>query len=159
MRFRLTLDGESFEVHVARTDEGTRVEVDGRSVEATVRPAGEGWRLSATNLSGRFVLARGEVRFEAQRLPAALEQLRLTALGEESGNAGAERDVKPPMPGRILSVRAARGAVVRKGQTVVVLEAMKMQNEIVAPRDGTVREILVREGDVVEAGEVLLVLE
>ena len=63
-----------------------------------------------------------------------------------------------PMPGTILSVAVEAGATVTKGQTLLVLEAMKMENEIQAPADGTVREVNVSQGLSVNAGDTLIVL-
>ncbi len=59
------------------------------------------------------------------------------------------------MPGKILAVKADAGKAVKKGEAVIVLEAMKMENEIVAPQDGTIASIHVSVGASVEAGEVL----
>lgn len=66
--------------------------------------------------------------------------------------------ITAPMPGTIVKLVAAPGAAVKKGQTVVVLEAMKMENEIVAPRDGVVGQILVSTGKSVATGDVLATL-
>jgi biotin carboxyl carrier protein len=62
------------------------------------------------------------------------------------------------MPGKIVAVKAAAGQAVKKGETVLVLEAMKMENDIVAPQDGTVASINVSTGDSVESGAVLATL-
>lgn len=66
--------------------------------------------------------------------------------------------VNAPMPGKILDVKASAGAAVKKGQVLLILEAMKMENEVVAPEDGTVASINVSVGDSVEAGAVLATL-
>ena len=71
-----------------------------------------------------------------------------------AGAAGAVK-VNAPMPGKVLSVKAAVGQAVKKGDVLLVLEAMKMENEIVAPQDGTVASIQVSAGQSVEAGDVL----
>ena len=62
------------------------------------------------------------------------------------------------MPGKILAVKADAGKAVKKGEVVLVLEAMKMENEIVAPQDGVVASVNVAVGASVEAGEVLATL-
>ena len=74
--------------------------------------------------------------------------------------AGAQGSVtvNAPMPGKILGVKASVGQAVKKGDVVVVLEAMKMENEIVAPQDGTIASINVAVGDSVESGAVLATL-
>lgn len=66
--------------------------------------------------------------------------------------------VDAPMPGNILDVKVSNGASVKSGDVLVILEAMKMENEIVAPQDGTVASINVRKGDTVEAGQTLVSL-
>ena len=74
--------------------------------------------------------------------------------------AGAQGVVKvnAPMPGKILKVNVTAGQAVKKGDVLVVLEAMKMENEIVAPQDGTVASVNVAVGDMVEPGAVLATL-
>ena len=74
--------------------------------------------------------------------------------------AGAQGGVKvnAPMPGKILGVKVAAGQAVKKGEVLIVLEAMKMENEIVAPQDGTVASINTSVGEQVEAGAVLATL-
>ena len=64
--------------------------------------------------------------------------------------------VKAPMPGNILDVKVSAGASVKAGDVLVILEAMKMENEIVAPQDGTVASINVNKGDTVNSGDVLV---
>ena len=67
-------------------------------------------------------------------------------------------EVAAPMPGKILNVKAGVGTAVKKGDVILILEAMKMENEVVAPEDGTVASIDVAAGDSVEAGAVLATL-
>ena len=74
-----------------------------------------------------------------------------------NGNEGSIK-VSAPMPGKVLSVKVSAGAKVAKGQVIMILEAMKMENEIVASEDGTVATINVNEGASVEAGTVLATL-
>ena len=74
--------------------------------------------------------------------------------------AGAQGSVvvTAPMPGKILGVKASAGQAVKRGQVLLILEAMKMENEIVAPQDGTVATINVAVGDSVEPGATLATL-
>lgn len=74
-----------------------------------------------------------------------------------SGTKGSV-SVSAPMPGKILSVKASVGQQVKKGDVIIILEAMKMENEIVAPQDGTIASIDTNEGASVEAGNVLATL-
>ena len=70
-----------------------------------------------------------------------------------SGAVGAK--VNAPMPGKILAVKANAGQAVKKGDVIIVLEAMKMENDIVAPQDGTIASVSCAVGDSVEAGALL----
>ena len=75
----------------------------------------------------------------------------------KSAGAGSIK-VASPMPGKILDVKANVGDAVKKGQVILILEAMKMENEVVAPEDGTVASIDVASGATVEAGDTLATL-
>lgn len=75
-----------------------------------------------------------------------------------SGSTGSV-DIVAPMPGKILDVKAAPGQSVKKGDVVLLLEAMKMENEVVAPQDGVIAGINVNSGDMVEAGNVLATMD
>ena len=66
--------------------------------------------------------------------------------------------VEAPMPGTILNIKVSAGQAVKFGETVIVMEAMKMETEIVAPADGTVAQILVKAGDAVDTGAALVTL-
>ena len=66
--------------------------------------------------------------------------------------------VEAPMPGKILNIKVSAGQAVKFGETVIVMEAMKMETEIVAPADGTVAQILVKAGDAVDTGAALVTL-
>lgn len=77
----------------------------------------------------------------------------------QASSTGADNTpIECPMPGKILSITAAVGHRVNAGDCLMVLEAMKMENEMVAPRDGTVKQILVSQGTMVNTGDILAVL-
>jgi biotin carboxyl carrier protein len=75
-----------------------------------------------------------------------------------SANAVGSVKVNSPMPGKILAAKVNAGQAVKKGDVVLILEAMKMENEIVAPQDGTVASLNVTSGQSVEAGTLLFTL-
>lgn len=88
--------------------------------------------------------------------PAPMAMPVVSAPPATSANVGAGSvKITSPMPGKILSVKTTVGAAVKKGDVLMVLEAMKMENEIVASQDGTVASIDVNEGATVESGTVL----
>lgn len=119
--------------------------VNGKSYEGYVYPADEAWQVL---LRGRLYSVR--VEDERER------RLRATAGGgiAESG----EFHLKAPMPGLIVAVPVTEGQKVEKGQVLVILESMKMQNELKAPRAGTVQRIRVKAGEAVEQKQTLLSL-
>ena len=89
--------------------------------------------------------------------PAAAPKAAPAPAAAPAGAAGAVA-VTAPMPGKILGVKASAGQAVKRGQVLLILEAMKMENEIVAPQDGTVATINVAVGDSVEPGATLATL-
>ena len=89
--------------------------------------------------------------------PKAAPKKAAKAAPKASAGAGSVK-VSSPMPGKILSVKKNVGDSVSKGDTILVLEAMKMENDIVAPEDGTIASIDVNEGASLEAGAVLATL-
>ena len=92
--------------------------------------------------------------------PAAAPKAAPKAAAPKAAPAGAAGGitVAAPMPGKILGIKASVGQAVKRGEVLIILEAMKMENEIVAPEDGTVASINVANGDSVEAGAVLATL-
>ena len=72
---------------------------------------------------------------------------------------GAGESINAPMPGNILAVNVVAGDTVKKGQVLMVLEAMKMENEIMAPRDGKVTDVAVAKGAAVESGALLCTIQ
>lgn len=88
------------------------------------------------------------------KAPAAPTAAPAPAAAPVAAPAGAQT-IKAPMPGTILKVNVSNGQAVKKGDVLMVLEAMKMENEILAPNDGTVSSVNVNQGATVESGSVL----
>ncbi len=89
-----------------------------------------------------------------QAAPASVAQ----PVQQPSAPAGAGMAVRAPLPGTVVAVAVTNGQAVKKGDTVVVLEAMKMENNIAAECDGTVTAVCVNKGDAVQTGAVLLTI-
>lgn len=83
----------------------------------------------------------------------------VTTISKPSAVVGSGEAVKAPMPGTILSINVDTGSTVKKGQLLFVLEAMKMENEIFSPCDGTVGQILVSKGSSVATNENLMIIQ
>ena len=95
-------------------------------------------------------------RAAAPAAPAAAPKAAAPKAAAPAG-AGAVK-ITAPMPGKIVAVKANAGAAVKKGQVILILEAMKMENEVVAPEDGTIASIDVTVGASVESGDTLATL-
>ena len=90
--------------------------------------------------------------------PVAAAPVAAAPAAAPAAPAGAGDPVKAPMPGTIVKVNVSAGQAVKKGEILIVLEAMKMENEIVAPRDGTVTSVTVAKGSAVKTDDVLATL-
>lgn len=141
----IILDGETYEVDFESVS-GQPVHsllVDSKSYEAYVYPEDQGWQVL---LHGNLYLIDVEDERE-RRLRASL------------GGGPAEKGeylLRAPMPGLVVSVPVSEGEAISKGDVLVILESMKMQNELKSPRDGTVDRVRVKPGDSVEQKETLL---
>ncbi len=131
MKYKVTLNNRVYEVEV---EEGSAMLVDEYALAAPAAPAP----------AAPAVVAAA---------PAAAPAPAAAAAPLAAGEA-----VKSPMPGNILKINVAQGQSVKEGDTLIVLEAMKMENDVVAPRDGTVAQIVVTKGAVVETGSPLVIL-
>ncbi len=131
MKYIVTLNGKNYEVDVTETDAVITSVTDVQAAPAPV-----------------FAAA-----------PAAPAQTAPAVHSAPAAAAPADgTPVKAPMPGNILKVNVAPGAAVKAGEVMFILEAMKMENEIVAPADGTVKQLLVNKGSVVDTDAVLAVI-
>jgi biotin carboxyl carrier protein len=98
---------------------------------------------------------RIDVELESERRAALRERSRR---GTEAGGRTGPLEVHAIIPGRIVAVSVEQGEQVAAGQVLLVLEAMKMQNELRAPREGTIERIAVAVGSTVEVGDLLMVI-
>ena len=99
-----------------------------------------------------------EVVGGAAPAPVAAAPAAAPAPAPVAAPAGAGEQVKSPMPGNILSVNVNVGDTVAEGQVLMILEAMKMENEITAPCSGTIAQVAVEKGQQVNSGDLLLVV-
>jgi biotin carboxyl carrier protein len=144
-RYRVTLGDRTIEVDARRIGGGLySLLIDGVSHVADVSPA-EGGRL---------------VQLDDARYLVEVEEHTRHALRTRGGAGAATsgQTVRAPMPGRVTHVAVAPGDVVKRGDTLVVIEAMKMENEFKASGPGTVTEVRVRAGQAVTPGDVLVLI-
>lgn len=164
MKYITTIDNQEFQIevvderHVRIGDRLLQVDfesvsgqpvfsliVDGRSYESFVYQGDEDWE----------VLLRGrqyQVKIEDER------ERRLKAASGGGMAEGGEFLLKAPMPGLVVSILVEEGQEVKKGQVMLILESMKMQNELKAPRDGKIGRVRVKPGESVEQKQTLLSL-
>ena len=142
-----------------RPDGSLAAAVDGRplAVEACSLPDG-GWRLvvEGQRLTA-YAAAQGNLRYvnlDGQEFTLAVPEARAPRRPAAGGG-----DLTAQMPGQVVEVLVAPGQAVTRGQTLVILEAMKMEIRAAAPADGVVRQVRVRAGDVVERGQLLAEIE
>ncbi len=122
-----------------------RITVNGNTYDVAVEETSSGTAQASAPVVSK------SVPVAAQAAPVAPAP---TASSSESGSVV----IASPMPGKILSIKASEGQAVKRGEVILVLEAMKMENEIVAPQDGTVASINVADGAQVESGDTLATL-
>jgi biotin carboxyl carrier protein len=148
----VTVDGKDYAVKWKKDDDGVWLELEhgafGFDLEGELSDEGRMQYL----VSGRGTDARwGEVTFTR----AGEESL----AGASAGGAKKSSRVRAQMPGKIIRILVAEGALVERGQSLAVMEAMKMENEIKAAHPGTVKQIKVKEGQAIETGADLLLID
>ena len=148
--FRIDIGERGYHVDARADGEALSLLIDGQAAEAFV--AGP----SSASAPGSYFVACDEFAGSVEVL-SSLQRLAESA-GAGSGQRGANR-VVASMPGRVVSLLAAEGETVIAGQGVMVIEAMKMENEIASELEGVVAQILVEPGQAVESGDELFVVE
>ena len=104
------------------------------------------------------VVDAADVKVAPKSAPVVEEKKEAPVAAPAAAPAAGGVTVNAPMPGTILSVNVQNGAVVKKGDVLMILEAMKMENEIMSPADGTIASISVQNGASVDTGAVLCVI-
>jgi glutaconyl-CoA/methylmalonyl-CoA decarboxylase subunit gamma len=164
MKLWVTLEGRDAEVEF-HTDGGRlHLEVEGRTLEADVRrlPDGEVYSLLIDGRSHEVRVGpandRIEVVVEGAAIPVEVRHPleKILQSVQRAAGASAGETVVAPMPGLVVAVRVQPGETVTAGQPVMVIEAMKMQNELTARHGGVVSEVLVSDRASVSAGQPLL---
>jgi biotin carboxyl carrier protein len=152
-RLVCSLDGERFEADVAALGEAIfSILLGGRSFQARVAAGGSAQN---GNPSGR---SSYRVQIDGTSYAIALQDARRgRRAGSTLGTEGS-RNVTAPMPGKIIRVLVAENDMVEAGQGLIVVEAMKMQNEIKSPKKGLIQAVRAREGQTVNSGETLIVV-
>ena len=162
MHFQVSVEGKTHDLELEQTSSGWSCRLDGRDIPVDVAQLGPG-RISLLVAGRSYDVSRGasgsitvgERSYEVELTDPKSWRGRRGASAAASG----PQNLTASMPGKVVRVLAQKGSKIHKGQGVLVIEAMKMQNEIRSPRDGIVSAVLVQEGASVNAGQALVRIE
>jgi biotin carboxyl carrier protein len=164
MTYDVTIDGKNYLLDLNRTNGRWSCRLDGRELEVdavlarpnvlSLRIGNKVFEVKCERVGGDLHLWVGSIPFAVDvRDPRSLRG-RVRAVDDHG-----PKKLTAPMPGKIVRVLVDQGNPVEAGAGVLVVEAMKMQNEIKSPKKGTIQKILVSEGTAVNAGDVLAIVE
>jgi len=165
MLYDVTIDGKNYRLELERADGRWQCSLDGREVQMdavltrrdvlSILIEGKAYEIKRERTATDLHLWVGSVRYGAElRDPRSLHSRK----GAASNDHGPKK-LLAPMPGKVVRVLGKEGSEVEVGQSVLVVEAMKMQNEIKSPKKGTLQKIVAGEGSAVNAGEVLAIVD
>jgi biotin carboxyl carrier protein len=165
MIYDVAIDGKRYRLELERVEAGWHCRLDGREIQVdavlarrdvlSVLIGGKAYEIKREHTSTDMHLWVGSVRYLAElHDPRSLRGRRGTAADEKG-----PRKLLAPMPGKVVRVLIGEEQPVEAGQSILVVEAMKMQNEIKSPKKGIVQKIVAAEGANVNAGDVLAIVE
>ena len=164
MTYEIAIDGKSHRLDLSQADGRWSCRVDGREAEVdavlarpnvlSLRIGNKAYEVKCERVGGDVHIWVGSRRFAAEvRDPRSLRSRARVA--DDQG----PKKLTAPMPGKVVRILLSQGTEVEAGAGVLVVEAMKMQNEVKSPKKGTIQKILVSEGTAVNAGDVLAIVE
>ncbi len=165
MIYEVMVDGKAHRLELEKADPGWRCVLDGHSMQVdavltrrdviSLIVAGRSYEIKREQTANDLHMWVGDERFGVEvRDPRSLRARRATGADEHG-----PRKLLAPMPGRVVRILVEEKSQVEAGQGVVVVEAMKMQNEIKSPKKGTVQKIVAVVGATVNGGDVLAIVE
>jgi biotin carboxyl carrier protein len=166
MIFHSNLGGKNYKIEINKQEDTYLVTIDGDAYRVDSRRIGEG-ELSL-NIKGKvfdIIINANSRSHDVLVGPFSyhIELMNSASMGEsvqsESSIISGKVSVTSPMPGKVIRILKHLNDSVKEGEGVIVVEAMKMENELKSPKNGKVSEIKVSEGKTVESGEVLVVIE
>jgi len=165
MIYEVTIAEKVYRVELVRMEQEWKCKLDGRELPLDVVSAqdgmlslllqGKSYEVKQETVAAETNVVVGQERFSASvRDPRSFRSRRRLGASEQG-----VMKIKAPMPGKVVRILAPAGSQVEMGQSVLVIEAMKMQNELKAPKTGVVKKINVQEGAAVDAGQSLAEVE
>ena len=164
MTYEIAIDGKNHRLDLEQSDGRWTCRVDGREVAVdavlarpnvlSLRMGNKAYEVKCERVGSDVHIWVGSRRFAAEvRDPRSLRS-RARAVDDQG-----PKKLTAPMPGKVVRILLAKGSEVEAGAGVLVVEAMKMQNEVKSPKKGVIQKILVSEGAAVNAGDVLAIVE
>jgi biotin carboxyl carrier protein len=166
MIYDVVVDGKTHQVDLSRGEKTWLCKIDGQEMELdavltardvlSVLIEGKAYEIKRErSLQGELHMVIGSARYAVDVQDPRSLRTRRSVAGSEAG----PQRVKAPMPGKIVRILVNEQDEVKAGQGIIVMEAMKMQNEMKSPKDGKVQKILTAEGSTVNAGDTLAIVE
>jgi biotin carboxyl carrier protein len=164
MTYEISIDGKNYRLELSQTEGRWTCRLDGREMEVdavlarpdviSLRLRNKAYEVKCERVGSDLHLWVGSVRYQAEvRDPRSLRS-RARAIDDHG-----PRKLTAPMPGKVVRILLREGAEVEAGTGILVVEAMKMQNEVKSPKKGRIQKIVVSEGAAVNAGDVLGIVE
>jgi acetyl/propionyl-CoA carboxylase alpha subunit len=165
VKFEAHLDNQSLSLEINQSGPRVELQIQGEQYEADVIDVSPGrysivWGGKVFDVhvdalrNGEFHVSLRDRRFAVE----LVDPRKLKSLRQRHADSSGVVSISSPMPGKIVRLLVADGQAVEPGQGVVVVEAMKMQNELKAPKSGTIKNLNAHEGKTVNAGEELMVI-
>jgi biotin carboxyl carrier protein len=162
MKLQAELNSEKHEIEIKRDGEKVSAKVDDREYEleaSEIEPNVYLFKYS-NQIFQTYVAPNGMVNLGNHQFEISItDPKRLRGSNATGANTEGTSEIKTAMPGKLVRILTEVGAEIKQGDSVLVVEAMKMQNEMKAPKDGVVKEIRFAEGATVNAGDVLAIIE
>jgi len=165
MIYQVALEGVQHRVEISQREGVLTITVDGKEVRPDVANpepdvlsivlGGKSYEIKRQTTPAGTLIIIGDAAFDVEVSDPRSFRQRKRRGGPEEG----PQKITSPMPGKVVRVLAQEGTEVEAGQGVIVIEAMKMQNELKSPKKGKVQKIVTKEGAAVNAGDVLAIVE
>ncbi len=166
MKLNAELNNETHEIEIKRDGEKVFARVDERTYELEASEVEPNVFLLKNNNQIYEILVSGaqdgtfKAKVKGEEFEISLiDPKKLRGVGKDANSADGIAEIKTAMPGKLVRILVEAGSEITIGESVLVVEAMKMQNEMKSAKDGIVKEIRFKEGDTVNAGDVLAIIE
>lgn len=164
MKYRISINNKNFDVEIKEKEKNPVILINDRVIEYKITNLGDGeFFVSLGNYAKKInVVEKGKeilVYFDGNYFPLQIQtpQDILTEALKKKSESG-ERKISVSMPGKVVKILVKKGNDVQENQGLIIIEAMKMENEIRSPKKGIVKEVNVHEGDTIEAYQTLMII-